>query len=191
MDHLKYLKTHSDLSFDFAWILLLQSLHVVLHAFCYCRFYMLSCICHCRFCMLSCMHFGSADFACCLACILVLQISNVFWSEADFFIPLLYKPGAQSQMCVHNFHINWQLNGTNTFVVWQMSVAVSEEDSGMMVAGAVDEEAEKATDSMLVGDSEMITISVTGKWHIRFIPFFLFFYSTPHMLTHFVPSFCQ
>ena len=94
-------------------------------------------------------------------------------------------------MCVHNFHINGQLNGTNTFWVWQMSVAVSEEDSGMMVAGAVDEEAEKATDSMLVGDSEMITISVTGKWHIRFIPFFLFFYSTPHMLTHFVPSFCQ
>ena len=43
----------------------------------------------------------------------------------------------------------------------QMSVAVSGEDSEM--AGAVDEEAEKAAEGMLVGDSEMITISMTGQ----------------------------
>ena len=69
---------------------------MILHAFCYCRVYTLSCMLsviadstcclafwHCRFCMLSCMHFGSADFVCCLACILVWQILHVvlhaFW----------------------------------------------------------------------------------------------------------------
>ena len=155
-----------------ACFLLLQVLHVVLHALCYRRFYVLSCI----------LVLQILRVVLRIACILVLQIFDVFWSEADFFIPLLCKPWAQSQMCVHNFHISWQLYGTNTFLVWQMSVAVSEEDSGVMVAGAVDEEAEKATDSMLVGDSEMITISVTGQWHIQFIP--SFFYSTPHRLTH-------